>query len=342
MPGADEQNGRVTIRSIAAATGFSIATVSRALQDSPTVRRQTVQTVLTVAERLGYRRNAAGAGLRTGRTEMICLIMSIARPGDMMGDVGALQLVTGANSRLAGAGYNLSLVPYTGDDDPVATLAQVVRRGNFDGVIITMTRPQDQRVKFLQGQNIPFVTFGRTELAVPHASYDVDNADFVHRATRHLIGKGCRRPVLVTPPLDYLFSWHRRAGFLRALSEAGLPFDEKKSLVIESNELDFAAFATRASHTGGRPDGYVCGGEVSALAVSRELEKAGQVVGHDVHLVTLETSDLPSLYTMPISGFFQDLHRAGSVLADFLLRRIAGEPAADLQLVETVTFRERG
>lgn len=335
MDGGGENGGnRVTIR--------SIATVSRALRESPAVRTRTIQTVLAAAERLGYRRNPSGAGLRTGRTEMICLTMPIARAGDLLGDVGALHLISGANSRLAGTGYNLNLVPYSPDDDPVTALAEVVRRGNFDGVAITSTQARDERVAFLHGRNIPFVTFGRTGLEIPHAYYDVDYADFVYRATRLLIEKGCRRPVLVTPPLGYLFSVHRRKGFRRALKEAGLVADPRHAVVIETNDLDFAAFATRAAHSGRRPDGYVCGGEISALAVLRELEKAGQVVGRDVHVVTLETSDLPSLYAPPIPGFFQDRHRAGAMLADFLLRRIAGSPPEALQLVETVSFRDRG
>jgi LacI family transcriptional regulator len=338
---SDAIESRVTIRSIAEATGLSIATVSRALQESPAVRPDTIRTVLSAADKLGYRRNPAGAGLRTGRTEMICLTMPIARPGDMIGDVGALHLITGANDRLAGSGYNLNLVPYAIHDDPVEALARVVRRGNFDGVTISLTRPQDERLEFLVRHNIPFVTFGRTESAIPHAFYDVDNDDFVYRATRFLIARGCRRPVLVTPPPEYLFSRHRRTGFTRALGEAGLPFHERRSVVTESNDLAFAAFVNHAAHGGERPDGYVCGGEISALAVIRELEKAGQVVGRDVHLVTMETSDLPSLFAVPVTGFFQDLHRAGAVLADFLLRRIAGEPPEDLQLVETMSFRDR-
>jgi LacI family transcriptional regulator len=48
-----------------------------------------MERVLAAADRLGYRRNAAGAGLRTGRTEIISLVMPLSRPGDLMGDTGA-------------------------------------------------------------------------------------------------------------------------------------------------------------------------------------------------------------------------------------------------------------
>ena len=332
---------RVTIRSIAQATGLSIATVSRALQDSPAVRAETVAKVLAAAEQLGYRRNPAGAGLRTGRTETISLAMPIARPGDRMGDVGALRLIDGANARLADAGYGLNLVPYSPDDDPLEALANVVRRGNCDGIAITLVREADERIAFLERQAIPFVCFGRAGEAPAHPYYDVDNVDFVYRATRHLIEKGCRRPVLMTPSLDFTFSRHRVDGFRRALEEGGLAFNPGRDVLIESSDRDFAAFATRAARSGRRPDGYICGDEISALAVLHELGKAGQVVGRDVHVVTLETSDLPALYGAPVTGFFQDLHRAGTMVADFLLRRIAGTPVNELQRVETVTLRDR-
>src|SRR5690606_38597916 len=99
-------------------------------------------------------------------------------------------------------------------------------------------------------------------------------------------------------------------------------------------------YATRAAHDREPPDGYDCGGEISALAVLRELERAGKSVGHTVHLVTMETSDLPSLYSTPVPGFFQNLHRAGSILADFHLRRIGGEPVETMQRLDTMVVRD--
>ncbi len=337
---AGSRDGRATIRSIARETGLSIATVSRALQESPSVRAETINAVLAAAERLGYRRNAAGAGLRTGRTETICLVMPLARPGDMIGDVGALHLINGVNERLAGSGYNLSLVPFAPDDDPLEALIDVVRRGNFDGIVLSATTSDDARVRFLDRRGIPFVTFGRTELPLEHAYYDVDNEDFVYRAARLLIGRGCRRPAMFAPPRHFLFSRHRVTGFKRALVEAGFVFDEA-SVLPEANEFFLVDEAMRLAHDGRPPDGYICGGEIGAMAVLRGLERVGQVIGRDVHVVTMETSSLPSLFAEPVAGFFQDLHRAGSVLAEFILRRVAGTPAGKLQLVETMALRER-
>lgn len=332
--------GRVTIRSIARETGLSIATVSRALQESPSVRAETINTVVAAADRLGYRRNPAGAGIRTGRTEIVCLLMPIARPGELLGDVGALRLVTGASERLAGSGYGVNLVPFSPADDPLDELAEIVRRGNFDGIVLSSTRPEDERVRFLDRHGVPFVTFGRTELPIEHAFYDVDNEDFALRATRLLIARGCRRPAIFTPPRELLFARHRVNGFRQALGEAGIPFDEA-FVLIEPNGGTAVAEAIAEATRIAPVDGYLCAGEVGALAVLRAVEQSGRKVGRDVHLATMETSILPSLFHAPVSGFFQDLHWAGVMLAEFILRRMAGTPPAMLQLVETMSLRER-
>jgi len=332
--------GRVTIRSIARETGLSIATVSRALQESPSVRAETIDAVIAAAERLGYRRNPAGAGIRTGRTETICLLMPIARPGDMLGDIGALRLVTGASEHLAGTGYDLSLVPFAPGDDPLDKLIDVVRRGNFDGIVFSATRPEDPRVRFLDRRGIPFVTFGRTELPIEHAFYDVDNEDFTYRAARLLIARGCHRLAMFAPPRDFLFGRHRVRGFERALREAGLAFDEA-SVLTEANDIALVEATLELASRNAPPDGYICGGEIGALAVLRALERSGRVIGRDAHLATMETSTLPSLFHAPVSGFFQDLHRAGAMLADYILRRIGGTLPGALQLVETMSLRER-
>ncbi|WP_421725859.1 LacI family transcriptional regulator [Bauldia sp.] len=337
---SDNGRGRATIRSIARETGLSIATVSRALQESPSVRAETISTVLAAAERLGYRRNPAGAGLRTGRTETICLVMQVAASGDMLGDVGALQLITGANRRLAGSGYNLNLVPVPPQDDPLEALNGVVRRGNFDGIVLSSTKPDDARVRFLDSRGIPFVTFGRTELPFEHAYYDVDNADFVYRAARLLIERGARRIGVFIPPPELAFSQHRVAGLRRALREAGLSFEEA-GVLLTDNEVSLVGDPNRLPGNGKAPDGYICGREIAALAVLRGLQNAGLEVGEEVHVVTMETSNLPDLFPAAVPGFFQDLERAGFILADFVLRRLTGTPAAALQQVETMALRER-
>ena len=71
---------RPTIKTIAQETGLSIATVSKALNQSPQVRAETRAVVMEAAERIGYQLNVHGVQLRTGKTYQVAAIMTAPGP----------------------------------------------------------------------------------------------------------------------------------------------------------------------------------------------------------------------------------------------------------------------
>ena len=76
LPTADSEPERPTLKTIAVATGLAVATVSRALKDAPDIGEETKRRVRETAARLGYRPNRAGVRLRTGKTNVIALVLS--------------------------------------------------------------------------------------------------------------------------------------------------------------------------------------------------------------------------------------------------------------------------
>ena len=76
-------NQRPTLKTIAYMTGLGITTVSRALKDAPDIGADTKERVRLVAGQLGYHPNRAGVRLRTGKTNVIALVLSIEQ--ELMG-----------------------------------------------------------------------------------------------------------------------------------------------------------------------------------------------------------------------------------------------------------------
>ena len=68
---------RPTLKTIAFMTGLGITTVSRALKDAPDIGSETKERVRLVARQIGYQPNRAGVRLRTGKTNVISLILSL-------------------------------------------------------------------------------------------------------------------------------------------------------------------------------------------------------------------------------------------------------------------------
>jgi LacI family transcriptional regulator len=332
---------KATLKTIAQYTGLSVTTVSRALKDGDDVKQPTKDIVKAAAEKLGYRPNLSGIGLRTGKNYNVCAILPVQRPGDLVGDIGTLALIEGFTAALEGTPYHLTVLPLQPDVDPLVPIKYAVENNLAGGIIFNLTQPNDARVRYLAEEEFPFVTFGQTEMSIDHAFFDIDNYDYAYRAACYLYAKGCRNLRMINSTLDYTYSWHKYFGARRAAMEFGLPFEQDSHVIFDNGVADYRQLGRELGEMTQGPDGFICSSEVSALGLSAGLQDAGKVVGKDVFIVTVETCDLPSYFTPPISGFRQNFNAAGRQLIDYLLRLMDGESPHYLKVVHKMEFFER-
>ncbi len=333
--------GRATLKTLARHLDLSVTTVSRALKDGPEVHADTIARVKEAADALGYVPHLSGIKLRTGRTFTIYSMLAAPR-AEEVGDAGSVALMQGIHSVLEGTPYSLTAVPFLPGMDALAPVRRVVEAGLSDGIIFDMTRPQDDRAKYLLERGVPFVTFGRTELFTPHAHFDIDNENAAYQATALLLRKGHRRIALIDRDLDYLYTRHRLAGYFRAHAEAGVSVD---TALRAHGELGAAGSREAALDMRRHPDpptGFVCANEVATLGVLSGLREAGLVPDAGIDVVSRDGTQLTAYLNPPVSACYFSLHAAGRRLAEFLLRRIDGEPAEALQEVVKTELIERG
>ena len=96
---------RPTLKTIARISGMAVATVSRALSDAPDIGRDTKDFVGRVADVIGYVPNRAGLRLRTGRTNVITLV--IPAEGDVMNN--ASKLTSSIAEEMRGTQFHLNV-----------------------------------------------------------------------------------------------------------------------------------------------------------------------------------------------------------------------------------------
>ena len=165
---------RPTLKTIAALTGLSIATVSRALKDAPDIGEDTKRRVREEAARVGYRPNRAGVRLRTGKTNVIALVVSTQE--DVMNHTA--RLIYSVSAALKGSPYHMIVLPTVPGEDPMAPIRYIVETESADGVILNQTKPDDARVRYLSEHHFPFATHGRTDMGISHPYFDFDNEAF--------------------------------------------------------------------------------------------------------------------------------------------------------------------
>lgn len=310
-----------TLRSLAEVTGFSIATISRALSDDPRIAVKTRATVAQAAAAAGYVPNRAARRLRTGRTQVVTLLLNTEH--EFLGFTH--EFLSGMTETLRGTGYSVNVVPDHVGEDRLEPVRNILRNNLADGVLFTRTEAFDPRVRMLLEADFPFVSHGRTEFTTPHPYVDFDNEAFARTAVQRLVAKGRKRLALILPEDRFTFTQHLRYGFLSAAREAAVEHEIVAGVTLDSHSTDIAAAmrASRESET--PPDGYVCVGEVTALVTLSALTDSGGVLGRDADIFAKRASPIFDNIRPRIDSVYEDLRGTGRKMAEMLLRRMGGE-----------------
>ncbi|MER2510579.1 substrate-binding domain-containing protein [uncultured Amaricoccus sp.] len=322
-----------TLRDVARVTGYSMTTVSRALRGFEDVAAGTRQRIETVARALDYRPHQIARKLVTGRSGMVGLILDAPPKPFEAGHF--LEFVTGLS--MAFSARDLDFVLHVGDEsNALATHERLINRGALDGFVVTLPVIGDPRVDLLLKRNAAFVMHGHEFGDDRYAYFDTDNHAVSGKAVEVLAGAGHRRIALIAGPPEWPSVGDRVRGFRQAMEARGLPVDTGLILHGDTSEAHGAAALSALLALGtDRPSALVCCNALVAAGVCRAAREAGlsipkdlSVVAHDDVLPQVQTDALDP----PLTVTRLALRDACEPLANLLLRRIAGEPVADLQV----------
>ncbi|MEH6631799.1 MAG: LacI family transcriptional regulator [Halopseudomonas aestusnigri] len=323
-----------TLRSISESMGLALTTVSRALKNDPAIAQATRDRVQEAAQAVGYMPDRAAQKLRTGKTNVISLILN---PHEEILGFGS-SLISGLTQSLRGTDYHLNVTPQFHDTPAIEPINYILRNKTADAIVFSRTKPFDERVRLLLENDFPFICHGRTELSTPHPYVDYDNFDFGYQAARRLVEKGRRNIVLFPADSSLTFSQHLQHGFMTAIQESGIAFRIPDDISIYSPADEIRNYCYNAATNKNPPDGYVCGGEVSTLASLAGLTDAEQEIGKDVDIIGKQTSPLLDQIRPKIETIYEDLATAGQMMGTLLQQRLRGEDMSKLNHLQETTL----
>jgi LacI family transcriptional regulator len=320
-------SGRPTLKTIAFMTGLGVTTVSRALKDAPEIGEETRRRVQLVAQQVGYRPNRAGVRLRTGKTNVISLVLNTEEQvGGFVSD-----LIYGISEQLAQTPYHLIVTPYSRTNDPLEPVRYIVETGSADGLIISRTEPDDRRVRYMRERGFPFATHGRTDMGLQHPFHDFDNHAFAAEAVRKLAALGRRRIALLAPPSTLSYHYHMRDGFADTLGELGLTEVPFRGCTVDNSTEQIRARTRQIMQRADRPDGIISGAGGATFAIVAGIEDAGLTIGDELDIASKQCANLLHLFRPRLFLVDEDIRLAGRELARSVMGCIAGAPPASLQ-----------
>lgn len=308
---------RVTIRDVASAAGVSIATASKALNDTGRLAEATRARVKHAAAAIGFRPNALARGLLSKRSFTIGLLTN-----DTFGRF-TLPVMAGISEALAG--HRISVFLCAVEDDPAiaATHVEAMLDKQVDGIIASGKRVDRRLPIDLTRLPVP-VVYAFCEGPPEAVTLRSDDAQGARLAVAHLLGLGRRRVAHVTGPESF-FSVRERAGAFRALAGDASPV-----LSGPWSEAWGHAAVARLWSEPSPPDAVFCGNDMIARGVIDALRERGLAVPGDVAVVGFDNWEIMARETRPplttVDMNLRELGRQAGLIVRALAEGEAVEP----------------
>jgi LacI family transcriptional regulator len=321
------------MRDVARQAGVSVATVSRVLNGSETVRRDARERVTAAIAELGYRPNRLARNLRRQTAEMIGVVISDIENPHFTAMVRAVE------DAAFGMGYRLLLCNTDEQAAKQRAYLEMLAGERVSGVILSPSDPGGDDIRELLDLGIPVVAFDR-HVDDPRADAVVSDGEQATRAAaEHLLAAGHERIAFIAGPLDVETSRSRRAGYESAIRARGLePVIVDGRYRIEGGREAAAALLTE------RPEltGLVVGNNLMAIGTLKALAAAGRRVPDDVAIVALDDPFWAELVQPPLTVLAQPVRQMAEAAVRLLLERVTGRRDAPQQEIFKFELRVRG
>jgi len=336
------QVAKTTIIDIAKASGVSVSTVSRILNDKPDVAEETRERVLNVIKDYHFAPQAPWQQLKSGKSHFITL--HYPKNLDRIQIINTF--VIGAATACEENNYSLNLVVSPLDETSLLTF---YRSGQTDGMILMETLMQDWRVDLLSQNNYPFVMLGRCKNNSGVSFVDLDFEAGVKVAMEHLIGLGHRQIGFITVEPYWLtgkkfmnklgsIPWAVK-GYQQACGQYGLPvFCEQ--IQIKKENIENGVLRLLAENPSITAIFTVQEAVVSGLI--KAVQKRGLTVPEDISIMGWANAEIAELTAPPLTTVDYHGEAAGFQAAKMLIDQLEGHTDGEKQILVPFELIVRG
>ena len=315
--------------------------MSRALRNSPLVRKETRERVQQIARELNYFVNRNAAGLRTQQSNTIALLLFDETEGeDAQINPFFLSMLGYITRAAAGLGYDVLISMQQLTDD---WHIEYQASNRADGLILLGYGDYltyHEKIEALASANTRFMIWGPMIDDQPGHSIGCDNVDGGFQATRHLLDQGRKN-------IAFLGSTSQRSpelasrydGYSKALREAGIEPDDALKVDAMSSEGEGYRAALDLLARNVPFDAVFAVTDVIAIEAMRAFEDNGLAIPGDIAVVGFDDISLAGHVTPPLTTVRQDIRQAAEGLVHGIVGLIEGKPVESTQMAPRLVIR---
>lgn len=310
---------KVTISQVADLAEVSIATVSRFINNSASVKKQTAQRIMDAIKTLDYPLPSDFYLLnhpQSDRGHMITISLpSISNP--FYSDV-----LKGAQAAAKRHNYYTNVNVQHLDPSTLSDFMEFMEYSGSQGAIIM--NAMNRELFDLLYKRMPFVQcceFTENQELVSYTS--IDDMQAAKKMTEYLISTGRTKIGFLSGPMRYKYARHRMAGYKAALEEAGIPLHPEWILTLPELDFKMAVSSVQQLMTQkGHPDALFTVSDLLAAAAIQASRTAGLIVPDDIFVSGFDNVDISQAVFPAITTINLPKYQLGYMACELLIERL--------------------
>ena len=310
------------MKDIAREFGISVATVSRALKDSPRISAERRAAIQQYAREHNFTPNVIAESLRHSRI----------KPQKVIGVIIPefthfyfSSVLAGIEEEASAHGYRIMVAQSNEQYEREVRICQSFYENKVCGIIVSQAKDTHQYDHFqrLMDAGLPLVFYDRICTGVNASRVVVDDYMGAYNAVTYLIETGCRNIAFYGSAMNLEISKNRFNGYKDALLKHGQTYDEGLTFICD-NRVDAEAITPEILNSESRPDGFFAVNDDTAIGILYTAKRMGFNVPQDISICGFTNGQRavacdPMLTTVEQRGV-----KVGEEAADILINQVEG------------------
>ena len=313
---------KITIADIANELNTTPATVSRALNDHPSISVKRKEIVKEAAERLQYKRNKIAYSLRLGQSVIIGVIIPIAEINFFVSVFHGIESIENKS------GYNILIDQSNESSEHEAKGIETFLSARVDGIMVSIAKDTKEYSHFIAAKksNIPILFFDRANINLGIQSVLIDDYKGAFIATTHLIEQGYKRIAHISGPPHLKIFNDRLQGYIGALKKNNMTVDSE---LIFQGDVSVEAGRSGIRHLlklQDRPDALFAVEDFTALGAIKELKDNGISIPNEFGVIGFANEKFGEHITPTLSTIDQQTVQMGKESFLLLMQLMNEDP----------------
>lgn len=310
----------VTIKEVAKLAGVSPSTVSRTCSDHPSISAQTKERVRKAMQQLGYEAGNTSLSIQSSKTIGVVLPVS---EHDTYENAFYLEAMRGISLFCNQKQYFTTLITGSSHEELLSAIQIMVKENHLDGIILLYSSEQDPILDYLYENGILFVQIGKAH-QYPNETICIDNDNILaaREAVNYLYSLGHRKIGYVGTDLKQIFSADRKAGYMLALAEHNVPFEEDYYLempqIPKENNDTLLHFLSRKN----RPTALLVSDDILAMVIEKAAFELHLDIPEDLSLISFNNSLFSKLSSPQLTSIDINVRQLGIEAASQMINHI--------------------